>query len=38
MTIAVYIGEKKRKEKIKKENLKVGTQIATYISVRGISK
>lgn len=38
MTIAVYISKKKRKEKIKKENLKVGTQIATYISVRGISK
>ena len=38
MTIAVYISEKKRKEKNKKENLKVGTTIATYISVMGISK
>ena len=38
MTIAVYISEKKERRKIKKENLKVGTQIATYISVRGISK
>jgi len=28
--------ERKRKEKIKTENLKVGMTIATYISVRGI--
>jgi len=30
--------KRKRKEKIKIRKLKVGTTIATYISVRGISK